>query len=147
MRLTPRQQRFVDEYAVKRNGAAAARAAGYAYSSAKVTASRLLTKANVKGALQAHERGVRRSLATSREQVLVELQNAIDAARVMNLPMAMIAGWREVGRICGFYNKREATPAEKVSPAGRRLLADIRALSDEELVVLAGKDSDPAERS
>jgi len=45
--LTPKERRFVLEYVAESNGAAAARAAGYAPGSAKVTASRLLTKANV----------------------------------------------------------------------------------------------------
>ena len=41
-----KQSRFVREYAVDCNGAAAAVRAGYSPRSAKVTASRLLTKAN-----------------------------------------------------------------------------------------------------
>jgi hypothetical protein len=53
--LTPKERRFVLEYVGDGNGAAAARAAGYAPGSAKVTASRLLTKANVQ-ALVAIER-------------------------------------------------------------------------------------------
>ena len=51
MNLTPKQSAFVDEYIVCRNGAEAARHAGYGVVSARVTASRLLTKANIKAAL------------------------------------------------------------------------------------------------
>jgi hypothetical protein len=49
--LTPREQQFVAEFLVDRNGAAAARRAGYATRSAKVTAARLLTKANIRMAI------------------------------------------------------------------------------------------------
>ena len=46
--LNPKQQRFCEEYAVDLNGAQAAIRAGYAPTHAKVTASRMLTYANVR---------------------------------------------------------------------------------------------------
>jgi phage terminase small subunit len=137
MRLTARQERFVAEYAVSRNGAAAARAAGYAHSSAKVTASRLLTKDNLQAALQARERELRRLLGTTRDQVLLEIQNAIDIARVKGEPMAMVSGWREIARMCGFYRTKPERTL-RMTGAGRRLKADIEAMSDEELMKCAG---------
>ena len=47
MALTPKQQRFVEEYIIDLNGKQAAIRAGYAERSAEVTASRLLSNANV----------------------------------------------------------------------------------------------------
>jgi len=49
--LKPKQQRFVEEYVIDWNGTQAAIRAGYSKTSAKVTASRLLTKANIKSAI------------------------------------------------------------------------------------------------
>src|SRR6476620_8976842 len=46
--MNPRQLRFVDEYMKDRNGTQAAIRAGYSLKSAKVTACRVLTNANVK---------------------------------------------------------------------------------------------------
>ena len=46
--MNPKRQRFCEEYAIDLNGAQAATRAGYAPGSAKVTASRLLTDANVR---------------------------------------------------------------------------------------------------
>jgi phage terminase small subunit len=54
--LTLRQTRFVDEYVVSGNAAAAARAAGYAPNAAKVTACRMLTRANLQAAIEAKRR-------------------------------------------------------------------------------------------
>ena len=52
-KLTPRQERFVDHYLENGgNSAAAAREAGYAEGSAKVTGCRLLTKANLKQTIE-----------------------------------------------------------------------------------------------
>ncbi len=62
-----KEERFVLEYQQDGNGAAAAVRAGYAPKSAKVTASRLLTKANVKAALDKA-----REISTSRAQLLVD---------------------------------------------------------------------------
>jgi len=46
--MSPKQLRFIDEYMKDRNGTQAAIRAGYSPKSAKVTASRMLTNANVK---------------------------------------------------------------------------------------------------
>lgn len=59
MPLTPKQQRFVDEYLVDLNATQAAIRAGYSDASAKsvaVQASRLLSNANVRGAIAAGTR-------------------------------------------------------------------------------------------
>lgn len=51
-KLTPRQKKFVLEYAKDRNGAQAAIRAGYSEKGAAVMASQLLTKPNVQEALE-----------------------------------------------------------------------------------------------
>ena len=100
---TAKQARFVREYAVDCNGAAAAVRAGYSPRSAKVTASRLLTKANVQRALRQIQQVDAERLALSREAVIDQLQDAIELARVKQDPMAMIVGLRELGRMMGYY--------------------------------------------
>ena len=101
--LTLRQQRFVDEYSISLNGAAAATAAGFSPRSAKVTASRMLTRANVRLALGARQAEIAADLRVSRDGVLRQLLDAIAIARRNNDPRAMIDGWVEIARLCGFY--------------------------------------------
>lgn len=101
--LSNRQFQFVEEYAVSRNGSRAAVRAGYSARSAKVTAARLLTKANVRAALALREAENAHALGLTRERVLIELQDAISIATVNGDAMGMIAGWREVAKLCGFY--------------------------------------------
>ena len=48
MSITRKQQKFIDEYFVDLNASAAAVRAGYAKASARVSASRLLSKDNIK---------------------------------------------------------------------------------------------------
>lgn len=106
MSLTPKQQRFAREYAVDGNATAAAIRAGFSPASARVTACRLL-KANraVQAAVRHEQAKVAARIEIDRERVIAELQDAIDLARVRSDPMAMIAGWREVARLCGFYSR------------------------------------------
>ena len=70
--LTPKQRRFVSEYLKDLNGTQAAIRAGYAPKSAKVIASRMLTKANLWAAVQ---RGQARDLSNTqitRHMLLVQ---------------------------------------------------------------------------
>lgn len=136
MGLTVRQARFVEEYAARGNGAAAAVAAGYAAGpSARVTASRLLTKANVKKALEAHTRGISRRLGITRDRVLAELQNAIETARTQGEPMTEIAGWREIAKLLGYY-REIAVRKLTVSAEGQRFKAELETMSDEDLLAV-----------
>ena len=130
--LTAKQQRFVDEYSVDRNASRAARAAGYSPTSAKVTACRLLTKANVLAAVTEREISARQTLNVTREGVLVALQEAVELSKAQHNPMAMIAGWREIAKICGYYAPERHQVALSADAAGE--WARIEAMSDEELL-------------
>lgn len=133
--LNPKQKRFVDEYLVDLNGAAAAVRAGYSPGCAKVTASRLLTRANVREALRERGEAIAEEFRMSRRRAVGGLLGAVDLARDRQDPAAMIAAWREIGRMCGYY-ATEREPAEvPVSTKGIR--ARLRAMSDEELRALA----------
>jgi hypothetical protein len=43
----------------------------------------------------------------SREDVMNGLKDAIDMAKLMSEPATMIAGWREIGRLCGYYEAKK----------------------------------------
>lgn len=115
--LSIKQQRFVDEFSLDRNASRAARAAGYSATSAKVTACRLLTKANVCAALRLKEAAAEEALNMTRERVLAALQEAFESARRQDQPAAMIAACRAIALMLGYY--REAPPAAlKANPRG-----------------------------
>ena len=103
--LGARQRRFVDEYAIDHNGAAAAMRAGYSPRSARITASRLLTKANVRAAISERQTELADELRLSKDGVIRRLVDAIAVARRNDDPRAMIAGWSAIARLCGFYDR------------------------------------------
>jgi hypothetical protein len=43
----------------------------------------------------------------SREDVMNGLKESIDMAKLMSEPATMIAGWREIGRLCGYYEAKK----------------------------------------
>jgi hypothetical protein len=102
--LTLRQAKFVDEYVISGNAAAAARAAGYGERSAKVTACRMLTKANLKAALAAKQQAGAAQFELRREHVITAIMHAIAAAKAHGKPGIMITGWREIAKLLGFYD-------------------------------------------
>lgn len=72
-KLTPKQERFVDEYLVDLNATAAAKRAGYSEKSASRIAIELLNKTHVSAAIQARRDKLRGKLEITQEAVLQEL--------------------------------------------------------------------------
>ncbi|MEQ9465594.1 MAG: terminase small subunit [Haliea sp.] len=107
--LTIRQEAFAQHFVITGNGAEAARRAGYAPVGARVTASRLLTKANVLAEIAAERRAHEQTMGTSREQVAAELMSVVDLARECGDVRGMIAALREIGLVCGYYEHEEGS--------------------------------------
>ena len=135
-KLTPRQEQFVENYVLCGNATEAARRAGYGERGAGVTATRLLKNANVLAAIDVLRAANAERFALSREAVIEELLAAIAVAKDQSNPQVVIAGWREIAKMCGFYapEKRRVEAPE----SGSRAYARLSALSDEELLAMIG---------
>ena len=136
-KLTTRQAGFVQHYLATGNATVSAISAGFSHKGAHVTACRLLRNATVQKALQARQKADAARLSLQRESVLEGLQEAVAMAREERNPMAMIAAWREIGKLLGFYT---AHVKVDVNPAGGSEMARFEAMTDAELeaVVAAG---------
>lgn len=137
--LTVKQSRFVSEYLVDGNGAAAAIRAGYGVAGGKVTACRLLTNPNVQKALQARQAADATRLSLQREDVLAGLQEAINQAREQGNPAAMIRGWSEIGKMLGLMAPE--TKRVELSTGQRELQANFSAMNDAQLLALIAQAS------
>lgn len=133
--LSAKQTRFVAEYLQDSNGAAAAVRAGYAPGSAKVTASRMLTKDNpVRRAIQARQAAEADRLGLRRQDVLAGLLEAADMAKIMSDPSGMVCAWKQVGLLMGYYTPERVRVDVKVGVVGQAELARMNQCSDAELV-------------
>lgn len=74
-------------------------------------------------------------LGLTRDQVLQGMMDAVDQAKTMADPVAQIAGWREIAKICGFY----APEVKKIELTGgaKRVVDRMQQLSDKELFEIA----------
>jgi len=93
--LTPRQQRFVEEYLVDLNGTQAAIRAGYSRRTAEVSASRLLRKAKVFKVVTARKSARAEAAGITEERVLREL-NALAFSDVSHYQQNPITGVLEL---------------------------------------------------
>ncbi len=82
--MNPKQARFVQEYLVDSNGTQAAIRAGYAPKGAKVRASRLLTKGNIKAALTAARAVTAKRVAITEDWLVAEFKENHRLAREGN---------------------------------------------------------------
>jgi len=137
MKLTAKQERFVAEYLVDGNGTQAALRSGYSARTARVIAYENLLKPAVRTALQARQGVIARQVDLTRQDVLAGLLEAVALARQQANPAGMIAGLREIAKMCGYYapeTKKVGLTVEQDS-----LRAKYEVMSDEELLaIIAG---------
>lgn len=79
-KLTPKQQRFVDEYLVDLNASAAARRAGYSARTADAIGRENLGKPTIAAAVQAHRQALAERTGRTVEAVMAEIQRIGDQA-------------------------------------------------------------------
>ena len=130
--LTTRQLAFVEHYLVCGNATEAARRAGYATGSAKVTASRLLANANLQTVLRARQDALGAEHRLSRACVVHEVLKAIDMARCKSDHGTMIRGLSEIARMLGFYEPERRHV--RLSQGDVAIQHKLAAMSDEELL-------------
>lgn len=124
--LTPKQQRFVDEYLVDLNGTQAAIRAGYAARSADVTAARLLGNASVQAAVSAGQAAQQKRTQVTADRLVDEL--------------ALIA-FSDLGQVLDFSGPvPRLRPANEISEAARRALASVKVRRE-----AGGEDDPPAD--
>ena len=73
MKLTPKQQRFADEWLIDMNGTAAAIRAGYSVKSAEVTASKLLRNVKVRAYIDQRMAEHSRRTGVTQDRIIREL--------------------------------------------------------------------------
>lgn len=133
-KLTVRQAKFVEHYALCGNAAEAARLAGYSPRSARVTGPETLSNPAVKDALAARQRVFQAELGVTKEGVVNGLLSAIQMGREQENPNVIICGLIQIAKLCGFYEPEKVNLT--LSAGGERLSAKFAAMSDDELLAI-----------
>lgn len=140
--LTEQERRFVDAFCSGMNQTQAARAAGYSEPTSGGV--RLMKRPAVLAAIERERAALAEQARVKREDVIEGFKEAIDMARTLQDPVAMIAGWREVGRVLGHYEPEKKKV--EISINGQVALQQLEALPDAELAkLIEGEVIDVAE--
>ena len=127
--LTEKQKNFVKFWAQGDSIPNATLRAGF---SGDGVGYRLKEQPNVLALYRAEKAKYEEAAQMTRKKVMDGLQEAIDMAKLMSEPASMISGWREIGKMCGYY-----APVEhkvKVDVTGNIVLNKLNSLSDAELL-------------
>ena len=131
--LTEMQRMFVHHLVHnKLNQTAAARQAGF--NQPGTSAHALMRNPKVLAAIAEERLEYAKASGMTKQKVIEGFSEAIDLARIKADPIAMIAGWREVGKMCGYYE-----PVKKqidVNITGNVVMQRLNKLSDAELLKL-----------
>jgi phage terminase small subunit len=135
--LTEKQRLFVQYWAQGDSIPGASRRAGY--NDGASIAYRMVKMPNVLALKAKYEAEWQETGQMTRQRVMDGMMESIEMAKLMAEPASMIAGWREIGKICGFY-----APVEhkvKVDVTGNIVLDRLNSLSDAELLKIISKGS------
>lgn len=128
--LTEQQRIFVDQIIKGAPPVVAARVAGYAQpeSQGSTIAKAPKVAAAIKYLYKKHEQAA----DMSRKRVMDGFLEAIDMARMQADAGNMVSGWREIGRMCGYY----APEVKKIdiNITAKRVIDKMETMSDEELM-------------
>ena len=130
--LTSKQLRWIDEYLIDFNGAAAAVRAGYSLKSARSIAHETTTKPYIHAVLQARQAAMAKELQITRQGVIRGLLDAVEMGREQQNPSAMVGALREVAKILGFF----APEVKRVELSARQngVYQDLASWSDAQLL-------------
>jgi hypothetical protein len=132
--LTTKQSRFIDEYMVDMNAAAAAVRSGYSKKSSRAIACELLTKPDIQAELQARSAALARELEITRTGVVQGFLDAFEMAKADRQPAVMVSSMAAVAKLLGLYavetTRLELTTSQSATQA------DFAAMTDAQLLAL-----------
>lgn len=133
--LTDVQRMFVKFWAAGESPASAASRCGvqvsYAY--------RLIYMPNVLKAYRAEKEAYEQASGMNRKRVIDGFLEAVEMAKTMAEPATMVAGWREIGKMCGYYEPVQVK--HTVTHEGKIIHDRLDKLTDDELFELIQKQA------
>ena len=129
--LTDMQRAFAKEWASGESIATATLRAGY---SQEVIGYRMAKMPNILKLYHEEKRQYEAVSQMTRKRVMEGFIEAIEMAKLMAEPMTMISGWREVGKMCGYYEPTKI--AVDVNVKGDLTVRQLTSMTDAELLKL-----------
>ena len=105
-KLNPKQKRFCEEYIIDLNASAAAVRAGYTEKSARVTASKMLTNANIEAYIQSLSAKHTEKTGITADWVLNGIKELTDRLLKMDDPKAAFKGYELGGKYLTLFSDK-----------------------------------------
>lgn len=129
--LTEKQRNFGKFWGQGETISSASIRAGYATSAIGYNLAR---RPQIVAIYEAEKAAYEASAGMTRKRVMDGLLEAVDMAKLMAEPASMVSGWREIGRMCGYYEPIRKTLDITVN--GNVTMERMNRLSDAELLKL-----------
>jgi hypothetical protein len=117
--LTDKQKLFVKFWASGESPLSASYKAGYA--DGGTYAYRMVRMPNILALYNEEKRLYEESCQMTRKQVMEGLLESIEMAKLMAEPATMVSGWREIGKLCGYYEPVKKKVEVSITGAQQRL--------------------------
>ena len=121
--MTPRKQRFVDEYLVDLNATQAAIRAGYSARTAEQQGPRLLGNVEIAQAVQAAQQARSHRVLINQDDVLRGLRREATLEGEGSSHAARVSAWGLIGKHLGMFVERRQQLGEDGQPVHSRLFA------------------------
>ena len=122
--LTPKQQRFVEEYLIDLNATQAAIRAGYSEKTAKEIGNENLTKPNIAKAIAEAQEKLSNKAQVTVEMVVQGLLNEAKDLSEGSTQSARVSAWAHLGKHLGMFK-------DKVEHSGKLEIESLSSLMDE----------------
>lgn len=122
--LTPKQQRFVEEYLIDLNATQAAIRAGYSEKTAKEIGSENLTKPNIAKAIQEAQESLSNKTQLTVDIVVQGLLKEAQDYAEGSTQSARVSAWAHLGKHLGMFK-------DKVKHSGKLEIESLSSLMDE----------------
>ena len=137
--LTEKQRLFVVLWAKGDSIPSASLRAGFADGGSM--AYRMVRMPNILALKAKYEALYQEASQMTRQKVMDGLLEAVDMAKLMSEPATMVAGWREIGKMCGYFAPVEVKM--KVDVSGSVVVDRLNGMSDAELLKIITSGNTP----
>jgi phage terminase small subunit len=134
--LTDKQKLLVKLIASGESISSATERAGYVNS--PTYGYRLIKQPNARLMLDAEKAKYEASVQMTRKKVMDGLLEGVEMAKLAGEPASMIAGWREIGKMCGYYEP--VTRKVDITVNGNVVMERLNRMSDADLLKMIQAD-------
>lgn len=139
--LTTQQKAFVKAWAEGDSIPNALARAGYSIKDHSL-GYRMAKMPNILALYEQEKRLYEEASQMTRKKVMDGLLEAVEMAKLMSEPATMVSGWREIGRMCGYFEPKKVQI--DVSVTGNIVHERLNSLSDAELLkIIQSTDAIP----